>query len=74
MNIADKCWLMIPYIGGPPDGWFTTEKPIQVDDLGLPLFQEPPKWENWRNWGFLEENTCAGGTGHVDFIGSCFLY
>ena len=28
--------------GGTPDGWFVTENPIKIHDLGVPPFQEPP--------------------------------
>ena len=46
----DPCWLMIGSgiinmgvsINGesPIAGWFMIEKPIKMDDLGVPLFQE----------------------------------
>ena len=29
---------------GGLNGWFVRENPIEVYDLGLPLFQETPKW------------------------------
>ena len=32
-------------IGVPHNGWFTMEKPIRMDDLGIPLFLEKPKWD-----------------------------
>ena len=31
-------------MGVPPNGWFTTENRIKMDDLGVPLFWETPVW------------------------------
>jgi len=31
---------VFPKIGIPQNGWFIMEKPIRVDDLGVPLFLE----------------------------------
>ena len=38
-----KKW-MFPKIVVPQNGWFTIENPIKMDDLGVPLFLETPKW------------------------------
>ena len=34
-------WVF-PKIGVPQIGWFKMEKPIKMDDLGVPLFSETP--------------------------------
>ena len=36
-------WVF-PKIGVPQNGWFIMETPIIMNDLGVPLFLETPKW------------------------------
>ena len=44
-------WVF-PKIGVPQNGWFILENPIKMDDLGVSLFLETPKWssQNNREW------------------------
>jgi len=36
-------WLFLK-IRVPQNGWFIVENLIEIDDLGVPLFSETPKW------------------------------
>ena len=45
LNVFNINIWVFPKIGIPQNGWFIMEKPIKMDDLGVPLFLETPIYQ-----------------------------
>ena len=51
-TIPNNKWRF-PWMGVPQYGWFVRENPSKIDDLGVPPFQEIPKWWLLRRWAIV---------------------
>ena len=47
------CNMEVSTNGVPKNGWFRREYPINMDDLGVPLFQETSIWERVKTQFFF---------------------
>jgi len=42
--MSENSRWVFPKIEVPQNGWYIMEKPIKMDDLGVPPFKETPRW------------------------------
>ena len=64
-NKKNKRWVF-PNIGVPQNGWFVMENPIKMDNLGVPLFLETPRWTKCKR--FLPMGFITNRSNHTFFV------